>query len=65
VQAYPFFSGKRFSGMVRTANPANRYDTEIISDLQPFLSTRANIINAIKIDKDREQRQSDLRLSNE
>lgn len=51
--------------MVRTANPANRYDTEIISDLQPFLSTRASIINAIKIDKDREQRQSDLRLSNE
>lgn len=61
----PFFSGDRLCGMVGIANRPNGYDTQIVEYLQPFLSTCANIIDAIQLKKDKEQIQRDLTLSEE
>ena len=61
----PIYSGARLCGMVGIANRPNGYDTKIVEYLQPFLSTCANIIDAVQTEKDRERIQRDLTLSNE
>ncbi len=59
----PFFSGKEFIGMVGIANRPGGYDEELVTFLNPFLSTCGNIIQAFRNDRLRMQAEKSLRES--
>lgn len=61
----PFYSGKKFVGMVGIANCPSGYDEEIVSYLQPFLSTCANIIEAYRVDQRRKAAEKAIRENKE
>jgi PAS domain S-box-containing protein len=59
----PFYRGRRLIGMVGIANRPNGYDERILTYLQPFLTTCANIIEAYRVDEQRQKTENALRDS--
>jgi PAS domain S-box-containing protein len=59
----PFYQSNRFIGMVGIANRKGGYDEQMIHYLQPFLATCANIIEAYRVNKQRQQIENALRDS--
>ena len=51
----PFYRGGHLIGMVGIANRPNGYDETILTFLQPFLTTCANIIEAYRVEEQRQQ----------
>ncbi len=56
----PFYSGRSFVGMVGIANRSAGYDQAIIDELQPFLATCANIIEAYRSKRERRRAEHQL-----
>jgi PAS domain S-box-containing protein len=61
----PFYYGEQMVGMVGIANCPNGYDEELVTYLQPFLATCANIIEAYRNEQRRQQAEEALRESEE
>jgi PAS domain S-box-containing protein len=59
----PFYQSNRLIGMVGIANRKGGYDEQMIHYLQPFLATCANIIEAYRVNKQRQQIENALRDS--
>jgi PAS domain S-box-containing protein len=60
----PIFKGSRFVGMVGLANKLNPYTQEDVDFLKPFLSSYANLITSLNVNRDKRkaellQRQSE------
>jgi PAS domain S-box-containing protein len=57
----PFYNENKLLGMVGIANRPGGYEEDLIDYLQPFLSTCANIIEAYRNDKRRQQAEQGLK----
>lgn len=58
----PIYKGSKLVGVVGMANRRSGYDEELARFLEPFLSTCANIIEAIRSEKKRKQVEGELAL---
>jgi PAS domain S-box-containing protein len=59
----PFFSGDNLVGMLGIANKPHGYDEKIARDLDPFLSTCANLVEAYRNERRRTDAEHALRES--
>ena len=58
----PLFLEKKFLGMVGIANRPGGYDQSIVDFLKPFLTTCAQLINGIQVNREKERIANELEL---
>ncbi len=58
----PFFNADELVGMVGIANRQGGYDQALVDRLAPFLSTCASLIAAVRLDRQRQRAEAELRL---
>jgi PAS domain S-box-containing protein len=63
--ALPIYAGERLVGTVGIANRPNGYDREMVTFLEPYITTCASIVDAYKMDEERKMAEEALRKEKE